>query len=181
MGGNAKIRRNLLSFYCCLVFIRGDMHNWKKTTLTLKAYDHANPLWLTVSFSSSPYFTSLVTKICTPTGFFFSSDRVNNGEQSTIRVIDHFRVPKTLTFKMRLGSQPFMWKWVLFAWEWKMISISKAEHLPSFWNRDPGKLGNGLYLARLLEVLYKYETEKKTLTSKAFHASSKSPAFSIIL
>ena len=39
---------------------------------------------------------------------------------------------------MRLGAQPFLWKWVLFEWEWKMISISKAEHLPSFWNRGPG-------------------------------------------
>ena len=58
--------------------------------------------------------------------------------------IGHFRVPKTLTFKMRLGAQPFLWKWVLFAWEWKMISISKAEHQPSFWNRGPGELGNGL-------------------------------------
>ena len=45
---------------------------------------------------------------------------------------------------MRLGAQPFFWKWVLFAWEWKMITISKAEHLPSFWNRGPGKLGNDL-------------------------------------
>ena len=45
---------------------------------------------------------------------------------------------------MRLGAQPFLWKWVLFAWEWKMISISKAEHLPSFWNRGPWELGNGL-------------------------------------
>ena len=25
-----------------------------------------------------------------------------------------------------------------------MISISKAEHLPSFWNRGPGELGIGL-------------------------------------
>ena len=31
--------------------------------------------------------------------------------------IGHFRVPKTLTFKIRLGAQPFLWKWVLFAWE----------------------------------------------------------------
>jgi len=45
---------------------------------------------------------------------------------------------------MRLGAQPFLWKWVLFAWDWKMIAISKAEHLPSFWNRGPGGLGNGL-------------------------------------
>ena len=45
---------------------------------------------------------------------------------------------------MRLGAQPFLWKWVLFEWEWKMISKSKAEHLPSFWNRGQGELGNGL-------------------------------------
>ena len=43
-----------------------------------------------------------------------------------LNVIGHFRVPKTFTFKMRLGAQPFSWKWVLFEWEWKMISISKA-------------------------------------------------------
>ena len=61
-------------------------------------------------------------------------------------LIGHFRVPKTLTIKLRLGAQPFLWKWVLFAWEWKIISISKAEHLPSFWNRGPGELGNGLFI-----------------------------------
>ena len=26
--------------------------------------------------------------------------------------IDHFRVPKTLTFKIRPSAQPFLWKWV---------------------------------------------------------------------
>ena len=55
-----------------------------------------------------------------------------------IGAIGQFRVPKTLTSKMRLGAQPFLWKWVLFAWESKMISISKAEHLPSFWKRGLG-------------------------------------------
>ena len=29
---------------------------------------------------------------------------------------------------MRLGAQPFLWKWVLFAWELKKVSISKVEH-----------------------------------------------------
>ena len=29
-------------------------------------------------------------------------------------LIGHFRVPKTLTFKMRLSAQPFLWRWVLF-------------------------------------------------------------------
>ena len=70
-------------------------------------------------------------------------------------VIDHFRVPKALTFKMRLGAQLFLWKWVLFAWEWKMISISKAEHLPSFWNRGPGQLGNGLLNMPIQQVEWK--------------------------
>ena len=46
---------------------------------------------------------------------------------------------------MRLGVQALLLKWVLFAGEWKMISILKAEHLPSFWYRGPGELGNGLF------------------------------------
>ena len=75
--------------------------------------------------------------------------------------IGHFRVPKTLSFKMRLGAQPFLWKWVLFVWEWKMVSISKAEHLPSFWNRGPGELRNGL-----LEITVKPE---KMLIFCAWH------------
>ena len=45
---------------------------------------------------------------------------------------------------MRPSAQSFLQKWVLFAWEWKTISISKAEHLISFWYRGPGKLGNDL-------------------------------------
>ena len=68
----------------------------------------------------------------------------------------HFRVPKTVTFKMRLGAQPFLWKWVLFAWERKTISISKAEHLPSFWNRGPWELGNGLFFVFDISLLGMY-------------------------
>ena len=45
---------------------------------------------------------------------------------------------------MRPSAQTFLQKWLLFAWEWKTISISKAEHLTSLWYRGPGKLGNGL-------------------------------------
>ena len=59
--------------------------------------------------------------------------------------ISHFRVPKTLTFKMRPSARPFLWKWVLFAREWKVISISNAEHLTSFWYRGPEELGNSLF------------------------------------
>ena len=42
-------------------------------------------------------------------------------------VIGHFRVPKTVTFKMRLCAQPFLRKWVLLAWEWKIFFKSKAQ------------------------------------------------------
>ena len=60
-------------------------------------------------------------------------------------LIGHFRVLKTLTFKMSPSAQPFLWKWVLFAWDF----ISKAEHLTSFWCRDPGEKGNGLFQRRV--------------------------------
>ena len=46
---------------------------------------------------------------------------------------------------MRPSAQPFLWKWVLLAWEWKITSISEAEHLTLFWYRGPGGLGNGLF------------------------------------
>ena len=52
----------------------------------------------------------------------------------------HFRIPKTLTIKMRPSATPFLWKWLLFAWEWRIISISKVEHLTSFWYRGPGDM-----------------------------------------
>ena len=56
------------------------------------------------------------------------------------KAIGRFRVPKTLTFKMRLGAQPFSWKRVLFAWD----PYQRLSTFPSFWNRGPGELGNGL-------------------------------------
>ena len=68
---------------------------------------------------------------------FFSTVNISTG---------HFRVPKTLTFNMKLSAYPFLWKWVLFAWEWKIVSISKAEHLTSFWYRGRVKFGNSLLL-----------------------------------
>ena len=47
----------------------------------------------------------------------------------------HFQnAPKCTTFLMKMS----------FASEWKIISISNAEYLTSFWYRGPGKLGNGL-------------------------------------
>ena len=44
----------------------------------------------------------------------------------------------------RCTTFPVKMSFIWFAWEWKMISISKAELLPSFLNRGPGELGNGL-------------------------------------
>ena len=54
---------------------------------------------------------------------------------------------------MRPSAQPFLWKWVLFAWEWKIISISKAEHLTSFWYRGPEEIGNGQLFYNIIEAL----------------------------
>ena len=48
-------------------------------------------------------------------------------------------------FKNDPSAQPLLWKWVLFAWEWKIISISKADRLTSFWYRGPGELVNGFF------------------------------------
>ena len=57
---------------------------------------------------------------------------------------------------MRPSAQSFLWKWVLFAWELKIISTSKAEHSTSFWYRGPGELGNGLFLINWTEEMQEY-------------------------
>ena len=74
--------------------------------------------------------------------FFFFVNGVCS--EHVLHLIGHFRVPKTLTFKMRPSAQPVLWKWVLFTWEWKIISISKADHLTLFSYRGPRVIGNGL-------------------------------------
>jgi len=96
-----------------------------------------------------PIFPSLLLYECICKN---AKTKTNNQRKIPLRTltlqISHFWVPKTLNFKMRPSAQPFLWKWVLFAWEWKFISISKAEHLTSFWYRGPGELGNDvLYVA----------------------------------
>ena len=40
--------------------------------------------------------------------------------------IGRYRVLKTLTFKTRPSAKLFLWKWVLYAWEWQIIFISIA-------------------------------------------------------
>ena len=78
---------------------------------------------------------------------------------------------------MRLGAQPFLWKWVLFAWEWKIISISKAEQLPSFWNRGSGELGSGLLA---LDLISSYKPEL-CLSRYLFCAKAEQPAMMIMM
>ena len=91
--------------------------------------------------------------------------------------IGHFWVPKTPAFKMRPCAQPFLWKWVLFAWEWKIISISKADHLPSFWNRGPGELGKGLLAVDLISS-FKPEL---CLSGYLFSSKAEQPAIMMIM
>ena len=51
---------------------------------------------------------------------------------------------KNSHFQNEAKCTTFVVKVSLSAWEWKIISIPKAEQLTSFWSRGPGKLGNGL-------------------------------------
>ena len=44
---------------------------------------------------------------------------------------------------MRPSAQPFLWKWVLFAWGWKIICIWKAE--PRFGTEAGGNLEMAYY------------------------------------
>ena len=48
-------------------------------------------------------------------------------------LLGHFRAaPESFPFKTRLGTKPFLGKWVLFAWEERIIFSSMASHLASF-------------------------------------------------
>ena len=73
-------------------------------------------------FSSQPPRVFRIT-------FYLTTARLSWTKVQCCVRIGHFLVPKTLTFKMRPSAQLFLWKWVLLAWEWDIISISKAEDL----------------------------------------------------
>ena len=121
------------------------MKKWTFTSIERKL--HVVTLVSQVSDRTEWYLLGPTEKIsCTVDSDMLNQTDIQTGclNRNKRRLIGHFRVPKTLTFKMRLGAQPFLWKWVLLAWEWKIISRSKDEHLPSFGNRGPGELGNGL-------------------------------------
>ena len=116
------------------------------------------PLWLSLlKVTKESWWTKLPVEHCewnlhySATWPFLKSGRLKEVPlyflTSVINRIGHFHFHfhfQTLTFKMRPSAQSFLQKWLLFAWEWKTISISKAEHLTSFWYRGLGKLGNGL-------------------------------------
>ena len=59
----------------------------------------------------------------------------------------------------------------------KMISISKAEHLPSFWNRGPGELGNGLLA---LDLISSFKPEL-CLFRYLFSAKAEQPAIMMMM
>ena len=73
--------------------------------------------------------------------------------------IGHFRVAVNLTMKARLSAKLFIWKLVLFAYEWKLIFITKTLHLAScchnevqsnsemvFWNCfDPRSIAGTIF------------------------------------
>ena len=81
---------------------------------------------------------------------------------------------------MRPSAQPFLWTWVLFAWEWKILFISKAKHLTLFWNRGQGELGNEplldeVYTPSLLldksSVLLQFTAVSRKVVGRNAHAT----------
>ena len=74
---------------------------------------------------------------------------------------------------MRLSAQPFLWKWVLFARDWKIISISKAEQLTSFWYRGPGELGSGLLIITIRYVEKLTNGKGLSVSVRVFFLSAK--------
>ena len=69
----------------------------------------------------------------------------------TLAWIGHFRVPKTLTFKMRLGAQPFLWKWVLFAMSTypRFETEARGNSDVAYWQ---GSTYNTRFIKALLEL-----------------------------
>ena len=86
--------------------------------------------------------------------FLFSSPEEKNYAIFIHQAISEF--PKPLTFSTRLSAKPFMCKWVVFAWESKIIFMSELNFAlrTSLWNRGLGELGNGLIFSYLLMYLF---------------------------
>ena len=69
-----------------------------------------------------------------------------------VQVTGHFRVPETLTFKMRLGAQLSCGN-EFYLHENEMFSISKAGHLPSFETEARGNSEMAYYQALKVSLL----------------------------
>ena len=105
-----------------------------------RACENKNHLWLNRKHSWS---TRQVWRVFWPkfNRFSFFFFKLSLRSSQTNRPLPSSKNPH---FQNEARCTTFLMKMSLFAWEWKMISISKAEQLPSFWNRGPGELGNGL-------------------------------------
>jgi len=88
--------------------------------------------------------------------------------KSPERLYDKRPLPssRTLTFKLGPSAQPLLWKWVLFAWEWKIMSISKAEHLTSFGYRGPENSEMAYYRSSRLYYIRLKSSENICYSSK---------------
>ena len=74
-------------------------------------------------------------------------------------LIGHFRVPKTLTFKMRLGAQPTLWKWVYLEPKKKFyVSPSNFSNVWIFWGWGRLRLqrlrGSRMWTLNYLTMVY---------------------------
>ena len=80
---------------------------------------------------------------------------------------------------MKPSAQPFLWEWVLFPWEWKIIFMSKALNLVLI--QRPWELGNyllarscGLPISCRISIIVQ-TTKKINIT---FHCHGPSPGVS---
>ena len=81
--------------------------------------------------------------------------------------IGHFRVPKTPHFQNEVKCTTYLRKRVLCAWEWKITSISEAEHLTSCWYRGSGELRSGL-----LTFVVVFQVKQRVVTLLNQHGGS---------
>lgn len=94
-----------------------------------------------------------------------------------------FSVTLSLSIKVSLGAQPFIWKWVQFACDWNLISISKMgtktrfekeansnSEMAYYTHTTPAsKKGNGLaYLHLYLNLASVYIVQHRSTKADCF-------------
>ena len=165
----SKNRKECYWTLCTVTFAK----TWTKQTIPNEQRrfwaTHVNRNNLQSRFPSSLFVWEAKRKVSSP---FPSADlRPFCKERTPHRRLQPEVSPFPFKYALTLGAQPFLWKWVWLPWEWKMISISKAEHLPSFWNRGPGQLGNGLLVS--LSVFSLIEAIGLKILAKPLHKNTK--------